>query len=89
MALGSTHEGIVRLILKEGFALVGLGLLLGFVGAIGLRGVIATQIYGIRVLSPEIILSVAALLGAVALVACVLPARRAMQVEPAIVLNDQ
>ena len=89
IALGSTQHGIVKLVLREGFALVGIGLILGIAGAMGLRSVLATEIYGIGPLEPPVIASVAALLVIVALVACVQPARRAVQVDPAIVLSEQ
>lgn len=89
IALGSTQHGIVKLVLREGFVLVGIGLILGIAGAMGLRTVLATEIYGIGPLEPPVIASVAALLVIVALVACVQPARRAVQVDPAIVLSEQ
>ena len=69
--------------------MVGIGLLLGVAGAVALRTAVATEIYGIDSLDPLVIASVAALLGFVALAACVQPARRAMRVDPTIVLNQQ
>jgi predicted permease len=89
MALGSTQRGIVKLVLREGFTLVGIGLILGVAGAVALRTVVATEIYGVGSLDPLVIASVAALLGVVALAACVQPARRAVRVNPTIVLNEQ
>lgn len=89
VALGSTAAGIVRLVLREGLLLVGIGLVLGFAGAAALRKAVENEVYGVRPLDPLVIGSVVALLGAVALAACVLPARRATEVDPVIVLNDQ
>jgi predicted permease len=89
MALGSTQSGIVKLVLQEGFVLVGIGLVLGVAGAVALRTVVATEIYGIGSMDPLVIGSVAALLGVAALAACVLPARWAAQVDPVVVLSGQ
>jgi ABC-type antimicrobial peptide transport system permease subunit len=89
VALGSTRAGIVRLVLREGFVLVGVGLILGVAGAVSLRTVVTTEIYGVGPLDPLVIGSVAIVFGVVSLAACILPARRAMQVDPAIVLSEQ
>jgi len=89
VALGSTRAGIVKLVLREAVVLVGIGLILGVAGAVSLRTVVTTEIYGIGPLDPLLIGSVAIVFGVVALAACVLPARRAMQVDPAIVLSEQ
>jgi predicted permease len=89
VALGSTHGRIVKLVLREGFVLVGIGLILGLLGAISLRTMIASEIYGVGSLDPLVIGSVAIVFGLISLAACILPARRAMQVDPAIVLSEQ
>ena len=89
VALGSTRAGIVKLVLREGVVLVGIGLILGVAGAVSLRTVVTTEIYGVGPLDPLVIGSVAIVFGVVSLAACVLPARRAMQVDPAIVLSEQ
>jgi putative ABC transport system permease protein len=89
VALGSTPVGVVNLVLREGFVLVGIGLTLGVAGAVALRTVVATEIYGVGPLDPLVIGVVAIVFGVVALAACVMPARRAMQVNPAIVLSEQ
>ena len=89
VALGSTHSGIVRLVLREGFALVGIGLMLGIVGSISLRTVVQKEIYGVAPLDPLVLGCVALLFAAVAFLACLVPARRATQVDPAIVLSEQ
>ena len=89
VALGSTRGRIVKLILREGFVLVGIGLILGVIGSISLRTIIASEIYGVGSLDPLVIGSVAIIFGLISLAACMLPARRAMQVDPAIVLSEQ
>ena len=89
VALGSTHSGIVKLVLREGLALLGAGLILGVVSSILLRSVVQNEIYGVAPLDPFVLGCVATLFALVALVACIVPARRAMQVDPAIVLSEQ
>jgi len=87
LALGSTTRGIMRLVLREGAALVASGLAIGLVGALALREVLASQIFGLGALDPMVIGAAVFVLGATAFVACALPARRAAQVNPAIALN--
>jgi predicted permease len=89
VALGSTRKGILGLVLKEGFALVGAGLLLGLIGAALLRQVVANEIYGVKPLDPLVLGSVMALLAIVALAACALPAWRAMRVDPIVALRSE
>ncbi len=89
VALGSTHGGIVKLVLREGFVLVGIGLALGIGAVIWLRTIISTQIYGVGPLNPAVIGVVAMIFVLVALCACILPARRAMLVDPVRVLSEQ
>jgi predicted permease len=89
VALGSTRGRIVKLILREGFRLVGIGLILGVIGSISLRTIIASEIYGVGSLDPLVMGSVVIVFGLISLAACMLPARRAMQVDPAIVLSEQ
>jgi predicted permease len=87
VALGSTRARILRLVLREGLELVAIGLVFGIVGAASLQKVVATEIYGVRPLDPLVLASVMVLLAIVTLVACVVPARRAMRVEPTVALR--
>jgi predicted permease len=87
VALGSTRSGILRLVLREGFKLVAMGFVLGIAGAAFLQKAVATQIYGIRPYDPLVLAGVMALLAGIALVACAVPARRAMGVDPVVVLR--
>ena len=87
LALGSTTRGIMRLVLREGGVLVISGLAIGLVGAVALRQVLASQIFGLGALDPVVIGAAVFVLGATAFVACALPARRAAQVSPAVALN--
>ena len=89
MALGGDTRSILRLVLREGVLLVGIGLVGGLVGAVALRSVIASQLYGVGALDPMVILAVTAVLAVAALAACVGPARKAAKVNPVIALTGQ
>ncbi|HEY6268971.1 MAG TPA: ABC transporter permease [Candidatus Acidoferrum sp.] len=89
VALGSSGGGILKLVLREGFQLVALGLVLGVVGAVFLQKAVASEIYGVRPLDPLVLASVMALLAIVALAACAVPARRAMRVDPMVALRSE
>ena len=88
-ALGCTAGGVVRLVLREAVWLLAAGLALGVAGSVALRSVIAGQLYGVQPLDPAVMSTVVATLAAVGLAACVLPARRAVRVDPVIVLREQ
>lgn len=89
VALGSTPARIVQLVLREGFVLVLVGLVAGIAGSFLLRSVIVSQIYGVRPFDPLVLVSVIGVLGLLALIACLVPARRAVKVDPMVVLNEQ
>ncbi len=89
MALGSDAASVLRLVLREGVGLVATGLAIGMIGALALRRVIASELYGITALDPAVILSVIGLLALVSLVACLGPARRAAGVNPVVALSQQ
>jgi len=89
VALGSTPGGILQLVLREGSKLVAIGFLLGIIAAASLQKTVANLIYGVRPFDPLVLLSVMALLGAIALLACAVPARRAMRVDPMVALRYQ
>jgi predicted permease len=89
VALGSTRGGIVKLVFREGAMLLGVGVVLGGAGAFALRQAVASELYGVQPLEPSVLAGVALLLVAVTLTACLVPARRAVQVDPAVVLSEQ
>jgi predicted permease len=89
IALGSTALGIFRLVFKEGVSVVGGGLTLGLLGALALGRAFEGQVFGVRPTDPFILGVVTLSTGVIALVACILPARRAMRVDPLTVLSNQ
>jgi len=88
IALGSSAGSVFKLVIREGMLLVAIGLIVGLSGAAGMRSFIQSQIFGVGAMEPSVISLVVAGLTAVALAACVLPARRATRVDPASVLNS-
>jgi predicted permease len=89
MALGSSPRGIFRLVLGEGAALVACGLVLGLLGTVALRRVLDDQVYGVTATEPGILAAVSLGTAAVALLACLSPARRAARVDPMVVLKGE
>lgn len=87
MAMGATPAGIRKGVLAEGVRLVLAGIPIGFLGAALLARLMASLLYGVDPLDPATYAGVALLLGAVALVACWMPARAATRVDPMVVLK--
>jgi putative ABC transport system permease protein len=81
-ALGAGRWDIVRLVVREGFIVTLTGIVIGIGGAFALTRLIASQLYGVTSMDPLTIATVALLLMAVAMLACVIPGRRAAQVDP-------
>jgi len=89
MALGARRSDVLCLMLKQGVLLTGLGLALGLLAAVSLTRLIKTMLYGVGATDPLTFVAVAALLAAVALLACWIPARRATKVDPMIALRSE
>jgi predicted permease len=88
IALGSSSRAIFDLVLREGMLLIAAGFLLGVVGAAMLRRSLESQLFGVRSTDPLVLGLATLLLAVVALTACVLPARRAMRIDPVLVLAE-
>jgi ABC-type antimicrobial peptide transport system permease subunit len=88
LALGGTAHDILGLVVREGLLVVVVGLVAGGAGAFMLRRVLEAQLYGIRATDPSVYVSVMAVLGLVATIACLVPGWRAARVNPAAALND-
>jgi predicted permease len=87
MALGADSVGILLLIMSRGAWLTALGLAIGIAAAAGLTRVLKGVLYGVAPLDPGNFAAVAALLGMVALGACLIPTRRAARVNPSVALR--
>jgi putative ABC transport system permease protein len=87
IALGADPAQVRRLVMSQGCALAAGGLILGLLGALALRGVLASLLYGTSPGDPVTFASVTLVLGAVALIAIYVPARRAARVDPMVALR--
>jgi predicted permease len=89
VALGGTAAAVVRLILSEGLRLLSAGLIFGVLAALALRKVLATQVYGVQPYDPMILSGVIVVLTAICAAACIVPAKRALAVNPVTALAEQ
>jgi putative ABC transport system permease protein len=87
MALGANPRQILTLLLKQGAQLVAAGLLFGLAGAWALTRAMSHMLVGVSPSDPLTYVSVAALLSSITLLACWIPARRAMRSDPMIALR--
>jgi putative ABC transport system permease protein len=88
-ALGATRRDIVALVVRQGMALTGFGIVVGLSGAMAASQALVTLLFGVSRLDPVTYLGVIALLGGVSVIACWAPAWRAAQVDPAITLRAE
>jgi hypothetical protein len=80
MALGASSGDVLRLVLKQGMSLVGIGLGIGLAGAVVATRLLTSMLFEVKPGDPMTYLGVAVLLAGVALAACALPARRACKI---------
>jgi predicted permease len=83
MALGARRSEILRLVVGESMATVGIGIIAGALAAVGLSRFLASLLYAVRPDDPTTFVAISCLIAAVALAASLVPARRAMRVDPA------
>ena len=89
MALGARPARVMRTIVLAGLLPISIGAVLGIAAAYGLSQLIANQIYGVTATDPWTFAGVVVVLAGVGLMACVLPARRAMRVDPLVALRSE
>jgi len=87
MALGAQTRDVFQLIGGEGFVLVLAGIGMGLAGALALTRLMSSLLFGVSPTDAATFAAVPAVLGAVALLACYLPARRAARVDPTVALR--
>ncbi len=87
MALGARRGDVLRLITTEGMKLAAVGLIIGLALALAVSRILSTILIGVSAYAVTPFLIVPLLLGAVALIACLLPARRATKVDPLVALR--
>ena len=89
VALGAGARDVLGLVVGQGMRLVAIGLAIGLFGAWMLSRVLSAQLFGVTARDPLTYVTVATLLGAVALTASYLPARRALRVDPMTALRSE
>ncbi|MGE0042894.1 MAG: ABC transporter permease [Vicinamibacterales bacterium] len=89
MALGATARDILALVCKQGFAAVGVGLVVGLALSLAVTRLLGSQVVGVSPADPIALLGASTLLVAASAFACWLPARRAARVDPAVALRSE
>jgi len=89
MAIGAQRRDVLRMVLGDGMKLAALGVLIGIGAALALAGYVASLLFGVTPFDPVSYVITAAVLLAVAAIACYVPARRAMSVDPLIALRQE
>jgi putative ABC transport system permease protein len=89
MALGARQRDVLRLVLGRAALVTGIGLVVGLLAALGLTRVLTTLLYQVTPTDPATLAFVAVALGSVALLACYVPARRAMKVDAVKALRSE
>ena len=86
-ALGASSGDILRMVLRSGLSLTGIGLLVGIAGAIAMAHFLASLLVDVRGYDPLTLGCVAVTLMATAMIACLIPARRAVRINPIVALK--
>jgi predicted permease len=88
VALGAERRAVFALVIREGMTLVAIGVAVGLAASAGASRFLGQFLYGIRTTDPLTFASVPIVLLAVALLACLVPARRATRVDPTVALRE-
>ena len=89
LALGATASDAVRMMLREGMILMGIGAAVGLVLSVAVGKALSTLLYRVDSFDPVVLIAAPALLAAISLVACYVPARRAAHLDPMVALRDE
>ena len=89
MALGAGPRQVLSNVVGRGMTLVGIGLVIGLAAALALTRLMSGLLFGVSSTDPLTFLGISVLLTGVALGACLVPARRAIKVDPLIALRHE
>jgi len=89
MAIGAEPRDVMRMVVGGGMKLATIGVVVGIAGALALASLIASMLYGVTAFDPASYLVTATVLLVVAALACWIPARRAMRVDPLVALRQE
>lgn len=87
MAIGAQRGDVLRLVLRSGLVLVGVGVVIGLAASFAVARLLHSLLYGVGVHDPMVFSTIAVLLLGVAIIACLLPALRATKVDPLVALR--
>jgi putative ABC transport system permease protein len=87
MALGAARTDILRLVLRQGFTMMAVGVGLGLVGALLTTRVLRTLVFGVSTTDPFVFLAIVMVVSGTASIASYFPARRATRVDPLVTLR--
>jgi hypothetical protein len=88
-ALGASNQGLLTLVLREGFVMTGLGVLAGIAGALAASSLLRALLYQVSPTDPVVLVTTAAGVTTAALLGYAIPAARASRVEPAVALRAE
>ncbi len=89
MAIGARQQSVIQMIMRRGLILVLAGSVLGLAGTALATRVLQSLLYAVSPTDPATLAGVVFILGATALAACYIPARRASRVDPMVALRDE
>jgi putative ABC transport system permease protein len=89
LALGAQRRDVLWLVMKEGVQFSLFGISLGLMSALGMARLLASELYGVSPADPATFLAAAVLMASVTLLACYIPTRRAMRLDPLVALRNE